>query len=188
MPIEEQENLFLSFDQCRITMRNHIFITKTLCIRFYLGIRANILCITATTMWMNRQLWLCFTSCVLQTVNTATWCLILMKVHLFSSMTSIASTHKCSLIAFSAFTLPFMNPNVIRYVFEENHFFDWSSEISQPTTSVGGQGNAKFKLQSSTFNAYFTKMNSKCVNICFFFWFIYGHTFDCCYLCKCVFV
>lgn len=39
MPIEKQENLFLSFDRCRITMRNHIFITKTLCIRFFLGIQ-----------------------------------------------------------------------------------------------------------------------------------------------------
>lgn len=66
-------------------------------------------------------------------------------------------------------------------------FFDRSLEISQPTTSVGGQGNAKFKLQSSTFNAYFTKMNSKCVNICFFL-FIYAHTSECRYLCKCVFV
>lgn len=45
------------------------------------------------------------------------------------SMTSITSTHKCSVIAFSCLhtssSLPFMDLNAIRYVFEEMFFFSF---------------------------------------------------------------
>lgn len=73
-------------------------------------------------MWMNRQLWLFFTFCFLQTVKTTMWCLILMKVQLcfqhdfYSFYTQVLVNCLFSPLH----SLPFMNPNVIRYVFEEN--------------------------------------------------------------------